>query len=196
MNATVRDISRTGISFYCAQRIHEGVQLNLKVRNNLEFHGAKVVRVDVVETVPNNGKSFVIGASFTSAATDSRSNAVFLKWADSLPIRLHLVPPEEGRSADRKETNLILDVTIPSPKVVDKQFHILSNGVHCTVDQYIPVFHEIRVIADKTKSSESKDISGVVVRCEELEHNRYSLDVFFPTMPSLMPPYPNVRIAL
>lgn len=191
MNATVKNISRSGISFYSARNIHPGLKLTLTLNKRLVLHGVRVVRCEPEKPVTSAVNRYVVSAVFNET---SCNNEEFLKWIDSLPETIHLVPAEERRIAERKETHISVHVAIPAPKVLDNEFHLLPNGVQCTVDQYIPPFHEIAVITDEKEAS--NDLSGIVVRCEEVDEGRFALDVFFPALPQNLPPESDMRIAL
>jgi len=175
---TLRDISLFGASFYTDQMFHSGMKLDLVIENNWYLPAAEVIRVAVNADKRRDPKEFIIAVKLNSHRHNEDKLISFINMLpESIEKHTYL---RDRRKNIRKKCSICAKVKEAFPQIDINEFNIYSKGLKCTIDQYLPIMHEIEIKLDNPVADGLLNISGIVVRCEKADEKLYDLEVFFP----------------
>ncbi len=173
----VRDMSMSGVSFYSNHSFEPGMKVDLIIDAGPAITDAEVVRLENNADTSVNDSDYIIALCFNKDMACCKSG---VSWLNQFPLKPVGDKIKERRKNERRTINLFARARETSPKIKSKRFKLNHKGLHCVIDQYIPVFHEIKVNFGKSGKKECCGFSGVVIRCEKTNDLEFDLDIFFP----------------
>lgn len=180
---TLRDISTSGVSFYTNRMFYPGMKLDIRIDDGPAIDGSEVIRLQNNDDDDFSESDFILALQFDKDMSDKSGREAVAQWIEQFPLVTSYKEghsKKERRKYPRREISFLARVKETSPKINSKNFALSQKGLHCVIDQYIPIFHEIEVNLGKGSQQAQNSFSGVVIRCEKNVSHEYDLDIFFP----------------